>query len=431
MIEDNATGISTKKAQSLLTNIAQSTKDRYSDKGFRGIGRLGGLAYCDKLIFETAFKNEPNKSKMVWDAKQLRRIINDATYNIEAAELISVITDFSKERNKEGDHFFKVKMENVSRDELLEEGLVREYLSMVAPVPLPKTFSFSEKIYAEAKKSGIEFDEYEITLNETTLTKGYKDSIFKDGEITDKIIDIEFMQSPNDSKDLLFWGWYGISEKMQQIPPENTERFLRLRKANIQIGLDNRLDEFHKEATGNNYFIGEIHAMARDLVPNARRDFFVDSPTTSAFKTDLKDLFQSVLYKLYYDFSKKNSSIKTLEEADKMNVGEGNKLTGEEQVRFEKKVEKAIKDINTLQVKYKDKALGKLIKEKASTYIDKRPLDSQGKKKDTGSNKQAHSAPKSLQNGEQTLVERIFKVIRDNLEKKAAEQLISKIKEIL
>src|SRR5579863_9255509 len=74
IIEDNATGIEFKNAQSLLGNIAQSSKDRYSTKGFRGIGRLGGLGYCDKLTFETSFKGEKIKSVMVWDAKQLREI---------------------------------------------------------------------------------------------------------------------------------------------------------------------------------------------------------------------------------------------------------------------------------------------------------------------------------------------------------------------
>jgi molecular chaperone HtpG len=74
---DNATGIATSKVQSILKNIAQSTKDRTKNKGFRGIGRLGGLAYCDKLIFETSFKGEPVKSILIWDSQKLKSIINN------------------------------------------------------------------------------------------------------------------------------------------------------------------------------------------------------------------------------------------------------------------------------------------------------------------------------------------------------------------
>ncbi|MEA2077309.1 MAG: ATP-binding protein, partial [Candidatus Marinimicrobia bacterium] len=46
---DNATGIPAKSSWNLLTSIADSTKDRNKHLGFRGIGRLAGLAYCEKL----------------------------------------------------------------------------------------------------------------------------------------------------------------------------------------------------------------------------------------------------------------------------------------------------------------------------------------------------------------------------------------------
>ena len=69
-IFDNATGIESSQVQPILKNIAQSTKDRTKNKGFRGIGRLGGLAYCDKLIFETSFKGENIKSYLVWNAQK-------------------------------------------------------------------------------------------------------------------------------------------------------------------------------------------------------------------------------------------------------------------------------------------------------------------------------------------------------------------------
>jgi molecular chaperone HtpG len=52
-IEDDAIGIEKEKVVEVLKNIAQSTKQKGIDKGFRGIGRLGGLGYCDRLIFET------------------------------------------------------------------------------------------------------------------------------------------------------------------------------------------------------------------------------------------------------------------------------------------------------------------------------------------------------------------------------------------
>lgn len=77
VIEDNATGISSDKVIPILRNIAHSTKKRGENKGFRGIGRLGGLGYCSRLVFETSFSGEDVKSIMIWDANLLKQIIND------------------------------------------------------------------------------------------------------------------------------------------------------------------------------------------------------------------------------------------------------------------------------------------------------------------------------------------------------------------
>ena len=73
IIEDNATGVSSTDILQFLGDVANSQKDRTQRKGFRGIGRLGGLGYCDKLIFETSFKGESVKTKMILDAKLLRK----------------------------------------------------------------------------------------------------------------------------------------------------------------------------------------------------------------------------------------------------------------------------------------------------------------------------------------------------------------------
>src|SRR5689334_9856170 len=91
-IKDNATGIRKSEVSSFLGNVANSTKNPETQKGFRGIGRLGGLGYCKKLIFETSYKDEPTKSIMDLDAEKLRAIINDFSDNADAATVISLIT---------------------------------------------------------------------------------------------------------------------------------------------------------------------------------------------------------------------------------------------------------------------------------------------------------------------------------------------------
>ncbi|MBS1611745.1 MAG: hypothetical protein JST49_02925 [Bacteroidetes bacterium] len=434
---DNATGIERKRAQVLLSDIAQSTKDRYTDKGFRGIGRLGGLAYCEKLIFETSYIGEAAKSVMVWDAKQLKRIIEDSHAKVNAAELLSVITEYTRENERPDAHYFKVIMDNVTSEELLDVESVANYLSMVAPVPFAKEFSLSKNIYAQAKKDKVSIDEYDIKLNEEKITKGYKDIFYKtsfdtNGVVTgieefDRVIGVEFFKLQSDEGESLCWGWYGITENQHQIPEENGERWIRLRKANIQIGLEDCLNEFFKEAQGNNYYIGEIHATNRYLVPNSRRDFFVESEETTAFKKKLKEFFLNDLHKLYYDFSKKNSALKALSDADKIFSKSKDSISKDEKEKLERRVQKATKDLNSLYKRYEGRALASVIKEKTPAEI----LD----EKKAGYSDQKRSSKQEVIFGpapdRKTLIEKIYQVIRNNLPKKSAEDLINEIEKIL
>ena len=45
VFRDNGIGIAKSDVPSMLANIGASQKDRRKNKGFRGIGRLGGLGY--------------------------------------------------------------------------------------------------------------------------------------------------------------------------------------------------------------------------------------------------------------------------------------------------------------------------------------------------------------------------------------------------
>ena len=57
-IRDNGTGIRSSEARATLMNVGNSKKRNANNRGFRGIGRLGGMSYCDTLIFYTSFEGE-------------------------------------------------------------------------------------------------------------------------------------------------------------------------------------------------------------------------------------------------------------------------------------------------------------------------------------------------------------------------------------
>jgi hypothetical protein len=217
IIEDNATGIEQAKVETILKNVADSEKERGVNKGFRGIGRLGGIGYCDTLTFVTSFKGEPIKSIMIWDAKQLRSIINNRSSKEDASTVIDSVTSFKTEQEEADKHYFIVIMSNVFNEALLDKKDIQCYLSLVAPVPYDKGFILKQKIYDQLNKENISIDEYNIYVNTDPIRKLYTTTIYKDcngkkERTGDEVFDIHFFREYLPSGDLLFWGWYGVSQ---------------------------------------------------------------------------------------------------------------------------------------------------------------------------------------------------------------------------
>jgi molecular chaperone HtpG len=74
-IKDNGTGLSYKCAVKKLSDVGNSDKDYEENRGFRGIGRLGGLGYANKLYFITSFKGENKKTIIKWDCIRLKQLL--------------------------------------------------------------------------------------------------------------------------------------------------------------------------------------------------------------------------------------------------------------------------------------------------------------------------------------------------------------------
>ena len=148
-IEDNATGIPAETFQRTLGDIANSDKRIGEDKGFRGIGKLCGLAYCKELVITSSYKGENIVSIMVCDAQKMRNLIYEHARGKKhtANEVLQSIYRFEQKEEKNiGSHFFKVDLIDINREntDLLDFQQVKDYLSFVAPAPyqsrLPLSF---------------------------------------------------------------------------------------------------------------------------------------------------------------------------------------------------------------------------------------------------------------------------------------------------
>lgn len=446
-IEDNATGIEAEKVENVLKNVAQSSKKRDKNKGFRGIGRLGGIAYCEKLIFETSFKGEDIKSILTWDSLKLKQIINDRTKNEEATEVIDLVTSIETTVEETNSHYFRVILQGVNNDSLLSIEDVREYLSMVAPVTYQRHFIFKNQIYDQLKDNNVSIDEYNIFVNNDKLEKAYTTSIYEgighEKKKIDQITELKFFPVHDSQNNLLAYGWYGISNFEKQIPTVNLGRGIRLRKGNIQIGTNDTLIKFFKEQRGNNYFFGEIFVLDKELIPNARRDYFVENDALKRFEAEMVSAIKEPLHKLYYYASNVRSASKKIEQLNDFReefkkkstqIGFSNAQEKERYVeKFEQLKEKAIKgekELKKLQEKIanesdpKGKIFGNIAKIKDNVESIKiAPLEDAKKK-----TKFATDDLSKLNTKERKLVSKVFGVIDVVLTPDLAENLKEKIK---
>lgn len=309
-IYDNGTGIEENNVMSLLRSIAHSTKKRGEDKGFRGIGRLGGLGYCSKLIFETSFHGEPVKSIMTWDADLLKSIINNRSDSEEAVDVLASVTKLETNNEASCEHYFRVVMEGVTSNDLLNVNAVTDYLSMVAPVDIASQFIFKSQIDKFAKENDFTIDTYNIFVNGSQIYKPYTSAIYdsngKGKKKVDDITGVQFLLNKDVDGNTLYWGWYTISRLKGQMKQINIARGIRLRKENIQIGDEEICKKFFSKTDEQRfsfYYFGEIHAINKGLIPNSRRDYFGESKECSIFEQRIRQDFLK-LKDLCYDAQK-------------------------------------------------------------------------------------------------------------------------------
>lgn len=69
-----------------------------------------------------------------------------------------------------------------------------------------------------------------------------------------------------------------------------------------------------KEARGNYYFVGEVFAASRGLIPNSQRDYFNENEVRVLFEDLLREYFYDVLHKLYYEANSIKNDYKRQEE---------------------------------------------------------------------------------------------------------------------
>lgn len=105
-IIDNGKGISVARATNVLLSIGKSTKRQDANRGFRGIGRLGGLSYCERLSFTTSVQGEDVATRIIFDCKLLKSLLSpDHEEELDLQSVIERITEVEEIDADKDDHF--------------------------------------------------------------------------------------------------------------------------------------------------------------------------------------------------------------------------------------------------------------------------------------------------------------------------------------
>ncbi len=454
-ILDNATGVKSESFIEDLGDIANSNKQIGQNKGFRGIGRLCGLAYCKTLKFKTSYLGESVASIMTCDAKKMREmLVENKKYTID--EIWEAIVKYDTKPEEEDKHYFEVEMIDINREntDLLNEKRIKEYLNFVAPVPYKNTFILRSSIYAHARDIGCVIDEYCVQINGQQIFKEYTTKIKEQSGANlknyDDISKLEFKDFYDEDGHLLAWMWYGLSRFEKSIPKVNQMRGLRVRSGNIQIGNDDVVQNLFKENRGNYYFVGEIFAEDDKLIPNSQRDYFNENETRVKFEDELRTYFYDVLHRLYYDANRLKNAYKKQEEYVSK-VDEYNKKTNEngfvneeekQKLKFsidkvEKEAEEARKQIDRFREVDEESPIAevqKSIENKFGAEKLQREVAAKEvvKAEETDKKKQyITSSMSKLSKSERKLVSKLLTIINEVAPKDVAEKIIDKIKEEL
>lgn len=437
IIRDNGCGIPVKYARETLLNIGHSDKNGIDDRGFRGIGRLAGLAYAEEVQFITSAVGETVKTIMTCDCVKMQRLLQKTnTETTDVMETFKAISSFSDPQPEEKDeHYFEVRMIGVPiASGLLEESDVWRYLSETAPVDFnSQQFSQAQKIRDHFENCGFPITCYKILRGSRKLPiyKPYSRTLSTGKQVKTKnkdyVRDVEFVYAEASDGQPLYIGWLALTD-FSGIISDQSVQGIRFRKGNILVGNNTTFVKYFPTEghNANRMFAGEIHALHRDLIPNSQRDDFEPNEIYGELRQSLNKWAGEINRKYRRGMSEATSALRRLNQLntaqkeleDKINSGaitsdEKREQIAEQLNQIAKKREAEERTVRKAQERGTFDADRKETVEKilAQTETASQKMTSLNKKVVNADYATKHDLPSSYNRDERKLYQRIITVI--------------------
>ena len=322
IIRDNGLGIPLNITRIKLMNVGVSDKDGITERGFRGIGRLGGLAYAEKVQFVTSAIGDSTRTIMTCDCIRMQQLLqksNNETSDI--METFKAISAFEEQPEDSNEHYFEERLLGVPQESgLLDEDDVIRYLSETAPIDFDsQQFPQARKIRDHFSEKGFPITCYKILrgARKKPIYKLYSRSLStgKQGrtKAKDYVRDVEFIYKEASDGKPLYIGWLAITDFSGVISDESVQG-IRFRKGNILVGSGTTFANFFPSEghNANRMFAGEIHVLHDELVPNSQRDDFEPSTAYNEMRKSLSEWAGMINRKYRRGTSEATSALRNL-----------------------------------------------------------------------------------------------------------------------
>lgn len=315
VITDNGYGIET---DALFTNrmlsIGGSDKagDRTKYIGFRGIGRISGLPFCEKLTFISKAKNSNIIRKCTWEGQKYRNLLDNENNKDDLESIIGKIVTFETENTgheKASEHYFEVILEGYAEEikVMMKDGKFRERLIRMLPLKYNDNFKKADKIlskYKDFMNESIERFMISVKYNGKDLFKTYDDKFILGSDIV--FWEIRGKQKRDGSKgDKIGLLWFTFDKHLKSKTSDEYYGILT-RSKNVLMGTN---DTFAQVADDNKAYVTTFREMAQALRgiygellinspflrDNSRRDWFLPDQHS----TDLSNIITDFMQRLH------------------------------------------------------------------------------------------------------------------------------------
>lgn len=276
-IVDNGMGIPNAEFASRLTAFGASKKRGRGARGFRGVGRLAGIGYCQELVFRSRVPGESKVSEIRWDCKKLKNILRSSEEQHDLRAAVAEVVELRRvPAVNVPERFFEVEMRGIIRhrnDQLLSAAAVVNYLSQVAPVPFRDDFPFRDKILNHLGAQ-VRLGDLQILVGDVKVFRPHRETLEIGVGTFDPFTEVELLNIEGIDGETACLGWVLHHGYTGALPAGCNVRGLRVRCGNIQVGDDRMFEELFPEARFNGWSVGELHVIDPRMIPNGRRDHF-------------------------------------------------------------------------------------------------------------------------------------------------------------